>query len=116
MNVQIFATVLSADQENEADVIASILGASAALVMSKIPFEAPVAAVRVGRIQGQWVLNPTFQQLEFSDVEIVVAGTESAILMVEGGAVEMSEEDLVDALLVAQNGIERTLPHSARIR
>ena len=102
--VQIFATVLSADQENKAD-IPSILGASAALVMSKIPFEAPVAAVRVGRIQGQWVLNPTFQQLEFSDVEIVVAGTESAILMVEGGAVEMSEEDLVDALIVAQNGI-----------
>jgi len=101
---QIFATVLSADQENDPDV-AAILGSSAALVLSKIPFETPVAGVRIGRIQGQWVLNPTYQQLEFSDVEIFVAGTADAILMVEGGAVEMSEDDLVEALTIAQNGI-----------
>ena len=106
--VQIMAHVLSADQENDADVLA-ILGASAALTMSKIPFERPVAAVRIGRIQGQWVLNPTFQQLEFSDVEIVVAGTEQAILMVEGGAVEVSEDDIADALVAAHRGIRELI-------
>ena len=102
---QIFATVISADQENDADVVA-ILGTSAALFMSKIPFDTPIAGVRSGRIQEQWVLNPTFHQLEFSDVDIVVAGTEDAILMVEGGAVEVSEEELVDGLLAAHNGIK----------
>jgi polyribonucleotide nucleotidyltransferase len=102
---QIFATVLSADQENDADVIA-ILGTSAALYMSKIPFQTPIAGVRVGRIQGQWVLNPTFQQLEFSDVDIVVAGTADALLMVEGGSVEVGEEELVDGLIAAHNGIK----------
>jgi polyribonucleotide nucleotidyltransferase len=102
---QIFATVLSADQENDADVIA-ILGASTALYMSQIPFETPVAAVRIGRIQGQWVLNPTFQQLEFSDLDIVVAGTADAILMVEGGCVEVSEEEIAEGLAAAHNGIK----------
>ena len=102
---QIIATVLSADQENDADVI-SILGSSAALYMSKIPFETPVAAVRIGRIQGQWVLNPTFQQLEFSEVDIVVAGTADAILMVEGGCVEISEEEIAEGLQAAHNGIK----------
>ncbi|MEX2283214.1 MAG: polyribonucleotide nucleotidyltransferase [Gemmatimonadota bacterium] len=102
---QIFATVLSADQENDADVIA-ILGTSISLFMSKIPFETPLAAVRVGRIQGQWVLNPTFQQLEFSDVDVVVAGTGDAILMVEGGSVEVAEDDILDGLQVAHNGIK----------
>ena len=102
---QIFATVLSADQENDADVIA-IVGTSIALVMSKIPFNNPIAGVRVGRIQGQWVLNPTFQQLEFSDVDMVVAGTEDAILMVEGGCVEVSEEDIAEGLVAAHNGIK----------
>jgi polyribonucleotide nucleotidyltransferase len=102
---QVFAYVLSADQENDADVLA-IFGASAALAMSKIPFETPVAAVRIGRIDGQWMLNPTFQQLEFSDLDIVVAGTERAILMVEGGAIEVSEEEIADGLQVAHRGIQ----------
>jgi polyribonucleotide nucleotidyltransferase len=101
---QIMIHVLSADQENDADVLA-VLGASASLCMSKIPFHSPVAAVRVGRIQGTWILNPTFQQLEFSDVDIVVAGTADGILMVEGGAVEIPEEDIVDALDAAHAGI-----------
>ncbi|MGQ0813600.1 MAG: polyribonucleotide nucleotidyltransferase [Gemmatimonadota bacterium] len=102
---QIFATVLSADQENDADVIA-IMGASVALYMSKVPFHNPVAAVRIGRIQGQWVLNPTFPQLEFSDVDIVVAGTAEAILMVEGGCVEISEEEIAEGLQAAHAGIK----------
>ncbi|MEO5509280.1 MAG: polyribonucleotide nucleotidyltransferase [Longimicrobiales bacterium] len=102
---QVMIHVLSADQENAADVI-SVIGVSAALMMSKIPFAAAVAGVRVGRIQGQWVLNPTFQQLEFSDVDLVVAGTADAMLMVEGGSIEVSEEDLMEALTIAQGGLK----------
>ncbi len=105
---QIFVNVLSADQENDADVL-GLLGASAALNMSKIPFSGPVAAVRIGRIEGQWVLNPTFQQLQFSDLDIVVAGTETAITMVEGGAVEVPEEEIAEALVVAHRGIQELI-------
>jgi polyribonucleotide nucleotidyltransferase len=105
---QIFVYVISADQENDADVIA-LTGASLALNMSRIPFRNPVAAVRVGRIQGQWVLNPTFQQLPYSDVDVVVAGSESAILMVEGGALEVPEEDIAEGLLVAHEGIRELI-------
>jgi polyribonucleotide nucleotidyltransferase len=101
---QIMVHVLSADQENDADVFA-LLGTSVALNLSKIPFEGPVAAVRVGRIQGQWVLNPTFQQLEYSDVEIVVAGSEDALLMVEGGAIEVPEDEIAEGLIAAHEGI-----------
>jgi polyribonucleotide nucleotidyltransferase len=69
--------------------VLALLGASVALNVSKIPFNDLVASVRVGRIRGTWVINPTFQQLEYSDLEILIAGTEDAILMVEGGAVEV---------------------------
>ncbi|HEU4457469.1 MAG TPA: polyribonucleotide nucleotidyltransferase [Longimicrobium sp.] len=101
---QVFVTVVSADQENDADVL-GITGASMALSLSRIPFEGPIAAVRVGRIQGQWVLNPTFQQLEYSDVDIIVAGSDDAIMMVEGGALEVPEEDIAEGLIVAHAGI-----------
>ena len=102
--VQVVVYILSADQENDADVL-GLLGASAALNMSSVPFPYPVAAVRVGRLDGEWVLNPTFQQLEFSDVDLVVAGSEDSIVMVEGGALEITEKELVDALEFAQQGI-----------
>lgn len=102
--IQVVVYVLSADQENDADVL-GLIGASAALNISKVPFPHPVAAVRVGRIDGAWVLNPTFQQLEFSDVDLVVAGSAESIVMVEGGAVEVAEEDLVQALEFAHKGI-----------
>ncbi len=105
---QIFVYVISADQENDADVLA-LTGASVALNMSRIPFSQPVAAVRIGRIQGQWVLNPTFQQLEYSDLDIVVAGTRSAILMVEGGALEVPETEIAEGLLVAHEGIRELI-------
>jgi polyribonucleotide nucleotidyltransferase len=105
---QIIVNVVSADQENDADIL-GLLGASVALNMSKIPFAAPVAAVRIGRIQGQWVLNPTFQQLEYSDLDVVVAGTESAILMVEGGAIEASEEEIAEGLQIAHRGIQELI-------
>src|SRR4029077_2600220 len=99
--VQVFIYVISADQENAADVLA-LMAASFALNASKIPFTTPVAAVRVGRIQDKWVLNPTFQQLAYSDMELVVAGSQDSIMMVEGGALEVSEEDVVEALTVSQ--------------
>jgi len=102
---QVVAWVISADQENDADVLA-VLGASVALCVSKIPFNTPVASVRVGRIRGTWVINPTFQQLEYSDLEILVAGSEDAILMVEGGAVEVPEEEILEGLQVAHGAIK----------
>ena len=100
--------MLSTDQENAADVLA-MLGASVALNMSKIPFNTLVATVRIGRIKGTWVINPTFQQLEYSDLDIMVAGTEDAILMVEGGAVEVSEADILEGLETAHQGIKELI-------
>jgi polyribonucleotide nucleotidyltransferase len=102
--VQVFVYVISGDQENDAD-IPAVLAASFALTSSKVPWAGPIAGVRIGRIQGNWVLNPTFQQLEYSDMELVVAGSRDSIVMVEGGALEVSEEDVVNALSVAQAGI-----------
>src|SRR5213078_2667913 len=89
--VQIFVYVLSADQVNDADVVA-LSAVSLALSVSQVPWNGPVAAVRMGRVEGKWVTNPTFQQLEFSDLDLVVAGTASSIMMVEGGALELTEE------------------------
>ncbi len=102
--VQVFAYVLSADQENDADVW-GITGASLALGLSPVPWNGPIAGVRVGRVEGQWVLNPTFQQLELSDADIVVAGSRDSILMVEGSALELPEDDVAAALAFAQQGI-----------
>ena len=105
---QIACFIISADQENDADVLA-LLGASVALNMSKIPVNDMVASVRVGRIRGNWILNPTFQQLEYSEVDIVVAGSEDAILMVEGGAVEVPEETILEAIKVGHGGIKELI-------
>jgi polyribonucleotide nucleotidyltransferase len=102
--VQVVIYILSADQENDADVL-GLLGASAALNLSSVPFPHPIAAVRVGRLDGEWVLNPTFQQLEFSDVDIIVAGSEDSVVMIEGGALEISEDEFISALEFAQEGI-----------
>lgn len=103
---QVVVLVLSSDQENDADVLGAI-GASAALAISPIPFDGPAAAVRVGRIDGNWVVNPTFTQLEESDAELVVAGTEESINMVEGGAKELPEEEVLKALRFAHQEIGR---------
>ena len=102
--VQVYIYVISADQENDADVLA-VVAASAALNASRIPFMGPIAGVRVGRLEGKWVLNPTFQQLEFSDMDIVVCGSGDSVVMVEGGALEVSEEDVVEAIGIAQKGL-----------
>src|SRR5687768_16372601 len=103
--VQVFIYVISADQQNDADVIA-LLAASFAINTSKIPFMGPIAGVRVGRVQENWILNPTFQQLPYSDMDIVVAGSSDSIMMVEGGAIEVSEDDALEALTVAHAGIK----------
>ena len=96
-DVQIIATVLSADQENDPDVLA-ICGASAALEISDIPFQGPIAGVRVGRMEGKWVCNPTISQLRKSDINLIVAGSRDSVVMVEGGGNEISEEDLLEAV------------------
>ncbi|MCI0454976.1 MAG: polyribonucleotide nucleotidyltransferase [Candidatus Dadabacteria bacterium] len=102
---QIIVTVLSADQDNDPDVL-SVTAASAALLVSDVPFDGPAAAVRVGRINGEFVCNPTRGELEKSEMDIVVAGTKEAIVMVEGGANEAPEQDIVEALLFAHRCIQ----------
>jgi len=102
--VQVFVTVLSADQENDADVIGA-LAATTALGLSPVPWQGPLATVRVGRVEGNWILNPTLQQLEFSTIDLVVSGTADSIVMVEGGALEVPEREMLEALKVAQMGI-----------
>ena len=102
---QVICYILSADQENDADVL-GLIGASVALNMSKIPFHVPVASVRMGRIRGAWIVNPTFQQLEYSDIDLVVAGSADAITMVEGAAMEVPEEEILKGLEVAHQAIQ----------
>jgi polyribonucleotide nucleotidyltransferase len=106
--VQVFIYVISADQENDSDVL-GLVAASFALNASKIPFAGPIAATRVGRVQDKWVLNPTFQQLEFSDMELVMAGSKDSIVMVEGGALEVSEEDIIEAITIGHKGINEII-------
>ncbi len=101
---QVIATVVSVDMENEPDVIA-LIGASAALHVSSIPFDGPVAAVRVGRVDGEFIINPSAVQLEQSDMNIVVAGSREAVVMVEGGAEFVPEEDIADAIMFAHKAI-----------
>jgi polyribonucleotide nucleotidyltransferase len=102
--VQVYVYVISGDQENDADVL-GLVAASYALASSRIPWNGPVAGIRVGRIQDKWVLNPTFQQLAYSDMEVIVAGTADTINMVEGGCLEVNEADMLEALSLAHNGI-----------
>jgi polyribonucleotide nucleotidyltransferase len=105
---QVIATVLSVDQENDPDILA-IIGASAALEISDIPFQGPIAGIRVGRIDGELVLNPTSSQLKESDFNIIVAGTREAVVMVEGWAQMTSEEDLVRAIFYGHQGMQDIL-------
>jgi polyribonucleotide nucleotidyltransferase len=112
--VQVFVYVLSADQENDADVL-GLTAASAALTMSPVPWHGPIAAVRVGRVEGGWILNPTFQQLEFSDIDMIVSGSQDSIVMVEGGALELSEAEIVKGLEVAHRGIRDLLDAQAEL-
>lgn len=103
---QIIAFVLSYDGENDPDMLAAC-AASAALTISDIPFNGPMAEVRIGRVNGEWVVYPTQEQLKLSDVELVVAGTADSIMMVEGESKEVSENELLDALKFAQGEIKK---------
>lgn len=86
-----------------------MIGASVSLCMSHIPFAGPIAGVRVGRVDGQFIINPTVAQSEQSDMDIVVAGTKDAILMVEGGAHEVPEEQVLDAIMFAHEEIKKVV-------
>src|SRR5436190_12195745 len=103
---QIIALVLSADGENDTDVLA-ITGASAALAISEIPFAKTIAGVRVGLVDGQYVINPTFEQRKASSLDLVVAGSREGLVMVEAGAKEVSEEQVVEALNAAHAAIRQ---------
>ncbi len=113
--VQVIATILSVDQENPPDIL-GITGASAALTISNIPFEGPIAGVRVGYRDGEYLVNPTSSELEESLLDIVVAGTKDAITMVEAGAKEVSEEVIIGALEVAQKEIVKIIELQERLR
>ncbi len=103
---QVLVSVLSSDQENDSDIL-GLIGASAALVISDIPFETTIAGVRIGRVDGEFVVNPTLQQIEESDINLVMAGSADAITMVEGGCHEISEEDLLSALECGHEEIKK---------
>ena len=105
-DVQIVATVLSVEQDNAPE-IAGMIGASCALSISDIPFLGPIAGVRVGRIDGEFVINPTVEQREKSDLNLTVAGSYDAVMMVEAGANELSEEVVLDAILFGHEEIKR---------
>lgn len=106
--VQIIAYVISSDQENNGDVL-GICGASAALCISEIPFLGPIAGVRVGRIDNQFIINPTYSELEQSEVDIVVAGSDDSLVMVEGGAREISQELLLEAMKFGHEHIKQII-------
>lgn len=102
--IQVIVTVFSSDQEHDGDILGAV-GASAALMISDIPFNGPIAEVRVGRMNGEFIINPTFNQLDQSDMDVTVAGTRDSIVMVEGEAKELSEAEMLDALKFAQRYI-----------
>ena len=103
--VQIVNTVLSVDQDNSPE-LTGLFGSSLCTSISKIPFDGPVAAVKVGRVDGEFIINPTTEQLELSDIDLTVAGTKDAINMVESSASEASEEDMLDALMFGHEAVK----------
>jgi len=103
--IQIIATVLSADQDNDPSIL-GMIGASSALSLSDIPFDGPIAGAKVGRIDGEFVLNPTHEELELSDIDLFVAGSEDAIIMVEGSAKEVKEEEILEAILFGHQSLK----------
>ena len=112
---QIVAMVVSYDGENDPDVLAAC-GASAALAISDIPFDGPMSEVRIGRVSGELVVNPTHEQIKLSDIELIVAGTADSIMMVEGDSKEVSEQDLLDALKFAQTEIKKIVDVQNQLR
>lgn len=113
-DIHAMATVLSVDYDNAPE-LCGMLGASASLGISDIPWDGPIAGVRVGRIDGQFVINPTQEQLKVSTLNITVAGSETAILMVEGGAQEAPEEDVLDAIMFGHETIKELVAFQKKI-
>ena len=112
--VQVISTVLSVDQDNSPEMTA-MLGSSIALSISDIPFEGPIAGVVVGRIDGKFIINPTSEELEKTDITLTVAGTKDAINMVEAGCQEVSEEDMVEALMFGHEAIKKLIAFEEEI-
>ncbi|MFH1215669.1 MAG: polyribonucleotide nucleotidyltransferase [Pseudomonadota bacterium] len=112
---QIIATVLSADKENDPDIMAMV-GASAALTVSNIPFLGPIAGVRVGYINGEYVLNPSKEQLTGSRLDLIVAGSRNAVVMVEGGADNLSEEEVLSGIYFGHEGLQPLLDIQETLR
>jgi len=103
---QVIATPISYDSQNSPDVL-SIVGASAALALSDIPFTDFVSGVRVGRVEGAFIANPTVEQMETSDLDVIIAGTDDAVMMVEGGCAEVSESQMLAAVRFGHEEIKR---------
>lgn len=112
--VQIVNTVLSVDQDNSPELTA-LLGSSIAVSISKIPFNGPVAAVKVGKVNGEYIINPTIEQTEKSEIDLTVAGTKDAINMVEAGAKEASEDDMLKALMFGHEAIKKLIAFEEEI-
>jgi len=112
---QVIATVLSTDKENDSDMLA-MLGASAALEISDIPFSGPIAGVRVGRIDGQFITNPTISQQDESDINLIVAGNRDGVVMVEAGAQFVSESDMIEAIFYGHEAIQPMLDMQEQLK
>lgn len=112
--VQIVNAVLSVDQDNSPELTA-LLGSSIAVSISKIPFNGPVAAVKVGKVNGEYIINPTIEQTEKSEIDLTVAGTKDAINMVEAGAKEASEDDMLEALMFGHEAIKKLIAFEEEI-
>lgn len=114
-DTQVMATVISADKDNDPGIL-SMIGASAALEVSDIPFDGPIAGVRIGRINGEFVANPTVEQMPLSDIDIVVAASSDAVIMVEGGAAEVSEAVMLDAVFFGFEAVKPIIDAQKELR
>jgi len=112
---QVIATVLSMDQENDPDILAMI-GTSAALEISDIPFAGPIASVRVGRIKGQFIINPSIEEQEKSDINIIVAGSKTGVVMVEGGGNIVSEADMLEATFFGHQSMQSVIDLQIKLK
>jgi polyribonucleotide nucleotidyltransferase len=113
--VQVVATVLSVDKENPSDVL-GMVGASAALHISPIPWDGPIASVRVGRVDGKFIANPTYEEMEKGDMNIVVSATRNAIVMVEGECSEISEADFSEAIFFGKDAVQGVIDLQDKMR
>ena len=114
-DTQVISSVISSDDENDGDVLGGV-GASLAIHLSDIPFDGPMAEVRVGRVNGEFIINPTVTELKDSDIDMVVGGTEDSILMIEGEMMEISEAEMLDAIKAAHEAIKKLCDFQNELR